>query len=154
MPFILLPQNLNSAMTTISISTTANFKNLIPSSPNFKSNKEFLLSILKRPNSIKKITTRIDYAAQGSSSNVDEGSHKQRKPAMNAPRRKRKPSYGTSRRSVLKKSFTQEQVTFTGSLSNDPVIGIIGGGIAGLICALYLEKRGIRSTVFDTVRKI
>lgn len=69
---------------------------------------------------------------------------------MNASRRRRKPSYGTSRRSVLKKSFSQEQVTFTGSLSNDPVIGIIGGGMAGLICALYLEKRGIRSTVFDT----
>lgn len=69
---------------------------------------------------------------------------------MNACRRRRKPSYGTSRRSVLKKSFSQEQVTFTGSLSNDPVIGIIGGGMAGLICALYLEKRGIRSTVFDT----
>ena len=69
---------------------------------------------------------------------------------MNSPRRK--PSYGASRRSVLKKSFTQEQVDFTVPISTDPVVGIIGGGMSGLLCALYLQKRGIKSTVFDTVR--
>lgn len=70
----------------------------------------------------------------------------------NKPNRKnpRKPSYGTSRRSVLKKSFNQEQVVFTTPISDDPVVAIIGGGMSGLICALNLEKRGVRSTVFDT----
>lgn len=67
---------------------------------------------------------------------------------MKNPRKK--PSYGTSRRSVIKKSFTQEQVEFTAPIPSDPVVGIIGGGMSGLVCALYLEKRGIKSTVFDT----
>ncbi|KAI3448714.1 hypothetical protein Pfo_005379 [Paulownia fortunei] len=71
---------------------------------------------------------------------------------MNNPSRnpRKKPSYGASRRSVIKKSFTQEQVEFTAPVSSDPVVGIIGGGMSGLVCALYLEKRGIKSTVFDT----
>ncbi|CAN4108575.1 unnamed protein product [Withania somnifera] len=64
--------------------------------------------------------------------------------------RKFQPRYGTSRRSTLKKSFTQEQVDFTKPVPEDPVVGIIGGGMSGLVCALYLEKRGIRPTVFDT----
>jgi len=42
-------------------------------------------------------------------------------------------------------------VTFTSALSDDPLIAIIGGGMAGIMCALSLEKRGVRSTVFDTV---
>lgn len=72
--------------------------------------------------------------------------------SQNKPTRKnpRKRSYGSSRRSVIKKTFTQEQVVFTAPISDDPEVGIIGGGMAGLICALFLEKRGIRSTVFDT----
>ncbi|PON46101.1 FAD/NAD(P)-binding domain containing protein [Parasponia andersonii] len=65
-------------------------------------------------------------------------------------RNRRKSSYGTSRRSILKKTFSQEQVTFSTPVPDDPVVGIIGGGMAGLICALNLEKRGVRSTVFDT----
>ncbi|KAI8027552.1 hypothetical protein LOK49_LG02G01759 [Camellia lanceoleosa] len=75
-------------------------------------------------------------------------------PKSNKPTRTRNPrksSYGTSRRSIIKKSFSQEQVMFTGPLSDDPIIAIIGGGMSGLVCALNLEKRGIRSTVFDTV---
>ncbi|WMV11719.1 hypothetical protein MTR67_005104 [Solanum verrucosum] len=64
--------------------------------------------------------------------------------------RKFKPRYGTSRRSTIKKSLSQEQVNFTKPIPDDPVVGIIGGGMSGLTCALYLEKRGIRSTVFDT----
>ncbi|WJX80257.1 hypothetical protein P8452_63281 [Trifolium repens] len=63
---------------------------------------------------------------------------------------RRKSSYGTSRKSILKKTFQQEQVTFTAPFSDEPVVGIIGGGIAGLICAIFLDKRGVRSTVFDT----
>ncbi|KAK9087219.1 hypothetical protein Syun_029613 [Stephania yunnanensis] len=59
-------------------------------------------------------------------------------------------SYGTSRRSILKKSFNQEQVVFKTKLADEPVVAIIGGGMSGLICALFLEKSGIRSTVFDT----
>ncbi|KAL6513266.1 hypothetical protein OROGR_020752 [Orobanche gracilis] len=69
-------------------------------------------------------------------------------PSSRNPRKKL--SYGASRRSVIKKSFAQEQVEFTTPVSSDPVVGIIGGGMSGLVCALYLEKRGIRSTVFDT----
>jgi NADPH-dependent 2,4-dienoyl-CoA reductase/sulfur reductase-like enzyme len=64
---------------------------------------------------------------------------------------RRKSSYGTSRRSSLKKTLIQEQVVFTAPVSDDPVVAIIGGGMAGLTCALNLEKRGVRSTVFDTV---
>ncbi|XP_021742198.1 uncharacterized protein LOC110708380 isoform X1 [Chenopodium quinoa] len=72
--------------------------------------------------------------------------------SQNKPIRKnpRKRSYGSSRRSVIKKTFIQEQVVFTAPISDDPEVGIIGGGMAGLMCALNLEKRGIRSTVFDT----
>ncbi|XP_074331307.1 uncharacterized protein LOC141668354 isoform X1 [Apium graveolens] len=65
-----------------------------------------------------------------------------------APFRRRK--YNSSRRSVLKKTFSQEQVKFTAPVSDDPVVAIIGGGMSGLLCALFLEKRGVRSTVFDT----
>lgn len=70
------------------------------------------------------------------------------------PRRRnpRKRSYGTSRRSVIKKSLAQEQVVFATPVGKDPVVAIIGGGISGLVCASTLEERGIRSTVFDTVR--
>lgn len=58
--------------------------------------------------------------------------------------------YGRSRKSVLKKTLKQEQVSFSGPVSDDPVVAIIGGGISGLLCALQLEIRGIRSTIFDT----
>ncbi|XP_021282957.1 uncharacterized protein LOC110415583 isoform X1 [Herrania umbratica] len=71
-------------------------------------------------------------------------------PQRPTPRNRKRRPYGTSRRSILKKTFTQEQVKFTASVSDDPHVGIIGGGMAGLVCALSLEKRGVRSTVFDT----
>ncbi|CAI5510485.1 unnamed protein product [Closterium sp. Naga37s-1] len=35
-------------------------------------------------------------------------------------------------------------------MSRDPHVAILGGGMAGLMCALGLAERGIRSTVFDT----
>ncbi|KAG4191077.1 hypothetical protein ERO13_A07G068900v2 [Gossypium hirsutum] len=81
-------------------------------------------------------------------------SQEPKKPSKNPQRptsrnRKRTP-YGTSRRSILKITFTQEQVKFTAGVSADPHVGIIGGGMAGLLCALSLEKRGVKSTVFDT----
>ncbi|XP_034708333.1 renalase isoform X3 [Vitis riparia] len=69
-------------------------------------------------------------------------------------RKPRKASYGASRKSILKKSFNQEQVMFTAPLPDDPAVAIIGGGMAGLSCALYLEKRGVRSTVFDTTTMV
>ncbi|XP_074571391.1 uncharacterized protein LOC141827942 [Curcuma longa] len=62
----------------------------------------------------------------------------------------RRRSYRTSRRSSIKKSLAQEQVVFTTPVARDPVVAIIGGGVSGLVCALTLEERGIRSTVFDT----
>ncbi|XP_057963253.1 uncharacterized protein LOC131154467 isoform X2 [Malania oleifera] len=79
----------------------------------------------------------------------------QHKPKFNsnknpASRKPRRSSYGTSRRSVLKKTFSQEQVMFSGPVSDDPVVAVVGGGMAGMICALTLGNRGIRSTVFDT----
>ncbi|KAK1288862.1 hypothetical protein QJS10_CPB19g01151 [Acorus calamus] len=70
------------------------------------------------------------------------------KPRSRNPRKRS--SYGTSRRSVLKKSFAQEQVNFTSPVPDDPVVAIVGGGVSGLVCALNLERRGVRSTVFDT----
>ncbi|CAK7341009.1 unnamed protein product [Dovyalis caffra] len=79
------------------------------------------------------------------------------KPNNRRPMDSRKPTskktkkYGTSRRSILKKTFIQEQVAFSAQLSSDPHVGIIGGGMAGLLCALSLEERGVKSTVFDTV---
>ncbi|XP_071728706.1 uncharacterized protein [Rutidosis leptorrhynchoides] len=73
---------------------------------------------------------------------------------MDGPNNKKKKNsnrkYGSSRKSVLKKTLKQEQVTFTAPVSDDPVVAIIGGGISGLLCALQLQIRGIRSTVFDT----
>lgn len=65
--------------------------------------------------------------------------------------RRRTGSYGTSRRSVIKKSFSQEQVVFATPPATDPVVAVIGGGVSGLVCAATLEERGIRSVVFDTV---
>lgn len=65
--------------------------------------------------------------------------------------RRRAGSYGTSRRSVIKKSFSQEQVVFATPPATDPVVAVIGGGVSGLVCAATLEERGIRSVVFDTV---
>uniref|UniRef100_A0A7N0U5T7 FAD/NAD(P)-binding oxidoreductase family protein n=1 Tax=Kalanchoe fedtschenkoi TaxID=63787 RepID=A0A7N0U5T7_KALFE len=74
-----------------------------------------------------------------------------KKPNMDGTTKyRRRSSYGTSRKSILKKSFNQEQVNFTAPLPDDPLVAIIGGGMSGLLCALSLEKRGFRSTVFDT----
>lgn len=44
----------------------------------------------------------------------------------------------------------REQVRITSPISKDPKIAILGGGMSGLICALTLQEKGIRSTVFDT----
>ncbi|KDO48753.1 hypothetical protein CISIN_1g0415571mg, partial [Citrus sinensis] len=58
-------------------------------------------------------------------------------------------SYGSPRRSALKKTFTQKQFTFTAPISSNPHVKIIGGGMAVLACALRLDKRGVKSNVFD-----
>ncbi|XP_064975746.1 uncharacterized protein LOC135618631 isoform X2 [Musa acuminata AAA Group] len=73
-----------------------------------------------------------------------------RSPVDGGRRSPRRGPHGTSRRSAIKKSFAQEQVVFTTPVARDPAVAIIGGGVAGLVCALTLEERGIRSTVFDT----
>ncbi|XP_076933444.1 uncharacterized protein LOC143599350 [Bidens hawaiensis] len=88
-------------------------------------------------------TTTTSICCSSSNSNSNDGPKKQRP----TPRTRR---YGSSRKSVLRKTFKQEQVTFTAPLSDDPLVAIIGGGMSGLLCALQLEKRGVRSTVFDT----
>ncbi|KAF6173463.1 hypothetical protein GIB67_027158 [Kingdonia uniflora] len=99
----------------------------------------------------KKPKTLISRAESTSSNNPNvrnpTPSNNNTKPNRKNPR---KSKYGTSRRSILKKSLKQEQLIFTTPISEDPVVAIIGGGVSGLICALNLEKRGIRSTVFDT----
>lgn len=84
---------------------------------------------------------------------IDRYSDMEAEQPMNNPSaaQRKKGLHGASRRSVIKKSFTQEQVEFATPVSSDPVVGIIGGGMSGLLCALYLEKRGVKSTVFDTV---
>ncbi|XP_042486732.1 renalase [Macadamia integrifolia] len=89
--------------------------------------------------------------AESKSNNLG-GSSKRNAMEGRRPNRRnpRKSSYGTSRGSVLKKTFSQEQVVFTTPIPEDPIVAIIGGGLAGLTCALNLEKRGVRSTVFDT----
>jgi len=45
------------------------------------------------------------------------------------------------------------QVQFETPMSKQPHVAILGGGMSGLVCALTLEELGIRSTVFDTVRR-
>ncbi|XP_071936756.1 uncharacterized protein [Coffea arabica] len=121
----------------------------------FLSNQNSLLADFLNPR--KLITLKIQCCTKTSPNKkprkppMDKSNSSKNPNSKRAPNRRRSStSYGTSRKSVLKKSFSQEQVYFSGPVSNDPVVGIIGGGMAGLICALYLEKRGIRSTVFDT----
>ncbi|PIN03490.1 Zeaxanthin epoxidase [Handroanthus impetiginosus] len=98
----------------------------------------------------KPITPRIQIRCKNDETS-DTSQRKAKQPMSNPSRNPRKKSsYGASRRSAIKKSFTQEQVEFKTPIPSDPVVGIIGGGMSGLVCALYLEKRGIKSTVFDT----
>ncbi|KAL5566307.1 hypothetical protein UlMin_029471 [Ulmus minor] len=108
-------------------------------------NSTFIPTLTKNP------TVKCNSNSQ---SNPKQKPRATRKPNMDGQKPtskyRRKSSYGTSRRSIIKKTFTQEQVTFNTPIPDDPVVGIIGGGMAGLLCALYLEKRGVRSTVFDT----
>ncbi|CAA6658943.1 unnamed protein product [Spirodela intermedia] len=54
---------------------------------------------------------------------------------------RKRSAYGTSRRSILKKTFSQEQVVFTAPVADDPVVGIIGGGISGWSARLR-SRRG------------
>ncbi|KAH7299218.1 hypothetical protein KP509_24G000600 [Ceratopteris richardii] len=44
----------------------------------------------------------------------------------------------------------REQVRITSPIGSDPKVAILGGGMSGLMCALTLQEKGIRSTVFDT----
>ncbi|CAI7928929.1 unnamed protein product, partial [Closterium sp. NIES-54] len=61
---------------------------------------------------------------------------------------------GSGRRERQKRSHVVlEPAEFPEPMSRDPHVAILGGGMAGLMCALGLAERGIRSTVFDTVRE-
>ncbi|CAI5505041.1 unnamed protein product [Closterium sp. Naga37s-1] len=58
---------------------------------------------------------------------------------------------GSGRRERQKRSHVVlEPAEFPEPMSRDPHVAILGGGMAGLMCALGLAERGIRSTVFDT----
>nr|XP_016462070.1 PREDICTED: uncharacterized protein LOC107785311 [Nicotiana tabacum] len=116
----------------------------------------FLLHSLKSPNvsiffpKFSNPISSIPYIQMNSNNKSPIGNSKNPTQRRSKSPGKYKPRYGTSRKSTLKKSLSQEQVNFTKPIPEDPVVGIIGGGMSGLACALYLEKRGIRSTVFDT----
>ncbi len=43
-----------------------------------------------------------------------------------------------------------KQVAFPKPFPRSPNVAIIGGGLSGLVCALELGQKGIKSTVFDT----
>ncbi|KAJ7538481.1 hypothetical protein O6H91_11G049800 [Diphasiastrum complanatum] len=58
-------------------------------------------------------------------------------------------SQNVSRRRV-KEPKIRTQVHLSSGMSKDPHIAILGGGMSGLMCAVTLEERGIRSTIFDT----
>ena len=51
----------------------------------------------------------------------------------------------------IKPPKVKEQVKILSPLSKNPNVAILGGGMSGIMCALALQERGIRSTVFDTV---
>jgi predicted NAD/FAD-dependent oxidoreductase len=66
---------------------------------------------------------------------------------------KRKPQGGKS--ATMKKLLPNNrprspQVAFPKPFPQSPNVAIIGGGLSGLVCALQLAERGIKSTVFDT----
>jgi len=109
------------------------------------------LKTLAQPRNTDLSTTRKIITTCDSQNNTGKSNPSSRNP--NFQKRRNSSKYGTSRRSILKKSFLQEQVTFTARVSDDPHVAIIGGGMAGLVCALNLEARGVQSTVFDTVRQ-
>lgn len=83
-------------------------------------------------------TERVaSYRDRSSSSEIDDG--KDASSSENgAPERRKKPPK------------IREQVRILSPINQDPHIAILGGGMSGLICALTLQEKGIRSTVFDT----
>ncbi|XXG67142.1 hypothetical protein AAC387_Pa06g0555 [Persea americana] len=109
------------------------FKTLKPSDPFFNCNPKTLTPIFRPV--LKHNNSRRNAIQAASSSKAKSSKNNRRRP---------------SRRSAIKKSFSQEQLIFNAPISNDPNVAIIGGGMSGLLCALGLEKRGVRSTVFDS----
>ncbi|KDO41682.1 hypothetical protein CISIN_1g046761mg [Citrus sinensis] len=102
----------------------------------FASSSSLILQPLKPPKSsrlskAKTLTSTI----KATSSQPKPNNANAKKPTS---RNRRRSSYGSSRRSALKKTFAQEQVTFTTPVSSDPCVGIIGGGMARLALSLVL----------------
>ncbi|CAL1382841.1 unnamed protein product [Linum trigynum] len=126
--------NLSMAVVVPSISSASSYSSSLILRP-------FKLLPATKPSSSSSALSLVLTCAAPSSKDARGG---KRKPTS------RRSKYGTSRRSTLKKSFNQEQVVFTAPVSHEPHVGIIGGGMAGLLCALGLEQRGFKSTVFDT----
>lgn len=57
---------------------------------------------------------------------------------------------GGGRRSNFDQPAELRQTEFASPFPSDPLTAIIGGGLSGLVCALELARRGLRSVVFDT----
>lgn len=137
LPLAKTPKAMQTAAGVLSFSSLllSPFKPLKPSDPFFNGNPKTLTPIF-RPGPKHNNTNHTRNPIQAGSK------------AKTSKNPKRKPS----RRSSIRKSFSQEQLIFNAPVSDDPLVAIIGGGMSGLLCALGLEKRGIRSTVFDSVR--
>ncbi|ESQ49622.1 hypothetical protein EUTSA_v10020605mg [Eutrema salsugineum] len=121
---------------------------LIPLSTSFLQPLKF--KTITKPRIPDLSTTKKPVTICDSEKNTGTSNPTSRNPNFQKRRKSNSSKYGTSRRSILKKSFLQEQVTFTARIPADPHVAIIGGGMAGLVCALDLEARGVQSTVFDT----
>uniref|UniRef100_A0A2P2JQ75 Amine oxidase domain-containing protein n=2 Tax=Rhizophora mucronata TaxID=61149 RepID=A0A2P2JQ75_RHIMU len=128
--------------------------NCLQFTPSFTFLSAFPLQSLRFPQKPPTLLVAFNFASPKTLTITCTSKPNSKRPSNDSPRptskNRKKSSYGTSRRSILKKTFNQEQVVFSGQVFDEPHVGIIGGGMAGLVCALSLEKRGVQSTVFDT----
>lgn len=62
----------------------------------------------------------------------------------------RKPTRPNQSPQPSHKHLRPQQLRFTTEFPNAPRVAIVGGGLAGLACAIELASHRIHSTVFDT----